>query len=271
MSQFKEERTALIDGDIIVYQCAASVESTQGDAMELFEKVTGMLEEWTRRAFCTKAIVCLSCNREDNYRREYWPVYKEHRSKKEPPAFLGQAREMITDEAKTMERPRLEADDLMGLLATNGKVNNPVIVSIDKDLESVPGWVFNPGKMDFPIRIPVSEADTLFHVQWMTGDSSDNYPGLYRVGEVGAMKKLHAAIVEGVSPEALVISEYYYHNKGYDYDYCLAMARCARILTADHWDAKRKQPVPYTPSDETLQECVALGVPESWLVSAVDG
>lgn len=66
-----------------------------------------------------------------------------------------------------------------------------------------------------------------FMVQTLTGDPSDNYPGLKGVGEVKARK-----LLEGITKPAeqwrVVLGAY--QKAGHGLDYALAMARCARIL-----------------------------------------
>ena len=256
MSEFKVGRTALIDGDIIVYTAAASAQSHQLDEKELEDRIKFDLADWTERAACTDHIVCLSGPRDANFRREVYPLYKANRPD-ERPEFHGMATSIIRSAAsKIFEREILEADDCMGLLATLMKgdeplIVNPVIVTIDKDLRTVLGWHFNPNKEDFPVFVDQQAADRQFITQWMTGDSSDGYGGINRFGPKGAEKLLDETPYEQWVQVAM--EKYAAHSKGYDWGYCLAMARCARILTAANWDTKKKEPVLWTPSDADIK------------------
>ena len=47
-----------------------------------------------------------------------------------------------------------------------------------------------------------------------------------------------------------------YEEAGLTYEYCLQMARCARILTAEWWDKETKTPILWEPGHipENLEE-----------------
>lgn len=103
-----------------------------------------------------------------------------------------------------------EADDLCGIAASEGHL----VAAIDKDvLYSCPGHKFNYDTQEFHIQ---SEEDAwrYFFTQTLTGDTADNIPGLYRVGEAAAGKILNN--VES-SPRALydaVLATYKEYLKG---------------------------------------------------------
>lgn len=258
----KIHRTALIDGDILVWKAAATAESKQLDEQELLERIEFDVKDWARRAFCSDIVVTLSGPRELNFRREVYPLYKANRPD-ERPAFHGMAMEIINSNFTVFRRDALEADDCMGLLSTlrDGEgehvVMNPVVVSGDKDLRTVCGWHFNPDidnrrGEDFPVFVSSQDADRMFITQWLTGDSSDGYPGIFRLGEKGAAK-----MIDSTDPydwEVMVLNAYRQHKKKYTYEYCLQMARCARILTDKWWDTKTKTPVLWLPQDKSLTD-----------------
>ena len=256
----KVDRTALIDGDILVYKAAAAAESHQLDKHDLLERIEFDVKDWTHRAFCSNAIICLSGPREANFRKEVYPLYKEHRPD-ERPAFHGVALEIIEGNHRIFRRETLEADDCLGLLATlrddddNPVVTNAVIISEDKDLRTVQGWHFNPNKdakrgEDFPVYVTEEEAERAFTTQWMIGDSTDGYPGVYRFGEKGAAKLLDS--LDPADWEAAALQKYACHAKEYTYEFCLQMARCARILTAYWWDTKTKTPILWEPAGASV-------------------
>lgn len=251
----KVARTALIDGDIIAFQAAAAAQTQQLDELELQERIIATVKDWTDRAFCIETIVTMSGPRESNFRKEVFPLYKANRPD-ERPEFLPMAQRIIDDNFNTFKREILEADDCMGILTTlrgaDGEqvIMNPVIVSPDKDMRTIPGWQFNPriedkrGE-DFPVYISQQAADKAFIIQWMIGDTSDGYKGIDRFGEKGAEKLLNeTSPTEWIK---VVLRKYMSHKKSYTYEYCLQMARCARILTTDNWDSKAKKPVLWEP------------------------
>lgn len=258
----KVHRTALIDGDILVYKAAATAQTHQLDEQELLERVEFDVKDYARRAFCSDIIVCLSGPRELNFRREVYPLYKANRPD-ERPEFHGMALEIIERNFTIFRRDALEADDCMGLLATlvdkSGEpvVMNPVIVSGDKDMRTIPGWSFNPDidksrGEDFPVFINEQDAERMFIQQWLTGDATDGYPGIFRLGDKGAAKLI--ANTDPYDWENMVLDVYRNHKKEYTYEYALQMARCARILTAKWWDAGTKTPKLWVPHHLSLAE-----------------
>lgn len=84
-----------------------------------------------------------------------------------------------------------EADDLLGIAQYS--VYGPedsVIVSIDKDLDMIPGFKYN-FMHDVGYYVEPDKADENFHMQLLTGDSTDNIPGLPGIGPAKAKKALH--------------------------------------------------------------------------------
>ncbi len=244
---FKVHRTALIDGDIIVWKASAFAHDHQEDELDVAERVTWDVQDWMKRAFCSEAIVCFSGPRELNFRRDAWPLYKTARPD-ERPNFHRLAVDVIQAEFRTFQRDNLEADDCLGLLATLRTVESPVIVSIDKDMRTISGWHFNPDKQDFPTLITWEQAERNFLIQWAMGDRVDGYKGIERVGEKGAERiLLNASVGTGVIGCGVNAVLKAYKDKGHTFEYALSQARCARILTADWWDREAKKPVLWAP------------------------
>lgn len=253
-TKLKHHRTALIDGDIVVWKASAFAHDHQGDELELEERVVWDVGDWMRRAFCSAAIVCFSGPRDSNFRRDAWPLYKTNR-KDERPEFHGMAVDILKENFKVFQRETLEADDCMGLLATMGTIENPVIVSIDKDMRTIPGWHFNPDKDDFPLHVSYDWAEYSFLLQWAMGDRVDGYKGIEKVGQKGAEKILRGSGESGV--RAVLDA---YRDKGHTWNYALAQARCARILTVDNWDLDTKKPILWSPlsiDTEGLEDWIA--------------
>jgi 5'-3' exonuclease len=242
--EFHIHRTALVDADYLCYEAAAWALSTQADFDDLHERLTNTIRRWVEQACCSDWIVLYSCEREDNFRRDHYPLYKAHRSGSAPP-MLEDAKQVIRSMGKkSIARPRIEADDLMGILASNGKVENPVIITRDKDLRQIPGWHFNPYAEDFPVFVGQHDADRLFYSQWLTGDQTDGFGGIKGVGPAKAAKLLEG-LCSGVQSELAVMDAY--REAGYTWQECLAQARCARILRSEDWDATRQEPIPWEP------------------------
>ena len=245
MSMMTMPTTALLDGDMVAYRAACITD----DIEEMPMVIRQIMRQWTPPGI-THLLVAMSCDRADNFRREVWADYKGHRDKLKLDEGLQDRLKygkeiMFEDELHCKYVPTLEADDLMGIACSSGKA---VAVTLDKDLLSCPGWHYRPqyshtgkrdengkqGKVTHEAEIiyqPEWRADELFFKQWLMGDMTDNYPGLPRVGPKTAEKLLRANRRENW--DALVLATY--EAKGFDLEYCLAMARCARILRTGEW------------------------------------
>lgn len=85
----------------------------------------------------------------------------------------------------------VEADDEIGCyLSKYG--SGAVSVSIDKDLLQIPGWHYN-WVNDTVRKITPREADFNFYTQMLTGDATDNVPGIAGLGPKGAAQLLDGA------------------------------------------------------------------------------
>lgn len=81
-----------------------------------------------------------------------------------------------------------EADDEVAIRMSK-EPNTYTLVGVDKDLLQIPGWHFNPSK-DLERYVNEFEAYKSFCLQLLTGDRTDNIPGLQGVGPKKAEKAL---------------------------------------------------------------------------------
>ena len=174
---------AVIDGDWVAYTAACYAENEGYDWLE--ERIKYDLKDFS--SGFTDTAVAFSCSRSDNFRRDYWPLYKANRDNKPKPEFLQDAIAMLKDHSDmVLERPRLEADDLISMLVCEGWCG----IAIDKDMRTVPGWHWNPRKEDDPVLISDIEAETFERIQIVAGDSTDNIFGILGRGPAWAKKQL---------------------------------------------------------------------------------
>jgi DNA polymerase-1 len=223
----------LIDGDYLAYRSVFLTDGAAGSTQDLADMLIGMCNEWVVDACAaydteaTKVVLCMSKFRKKNFRHDLYAGYKASRKDRETPEYLPKAYEMIDEgviEGTTVcSQEGLEADDLLGIYQTT--FDNTCIVTVDKDLLTIPGRHWNPIKK---IKDDVTEewADYRFHLQWLTGDSTDCIPGLPGIGPKKAAKILDAS---EESYEQVVMNAYKEH--GMDYDYCVLMGRLVKILT----------------------------------------
>ena len=199
-------RTLLIDGDWLCYKAATVVETEiewsedqwtlTADVNEAFRVAEKWMEEWTEVVGSDahdKPWVLFSDSSGKYFRNEVFPEYKGKRKGKRKPVCYKALRRRLEKEYDAFAKPRLEADDLMGIYATNYEVDNPVIVTIDKDLDTVPGLHYNPDK-DKLYEVSPEEAKWNHMFQTLVGDATDGFKGCPGVGAVKAKKILEAAL-----------------------------------------------------------------------------
>lgn len=226
--------TLLIDGDMLLYKAAAGSESLVqwdadwwilgGNLGEAKDLVRDEIDQLTTRFSANSRYFCLS-DQPTVFRHDIFPAYKAGRGRK--PLVYAALREWATSEYNAVIRPKLEADDVMGIIATQGK--DTVIVSDDKDMLTIPGVHWRLGEL---ITTTPEEAWKLFLTQALTGDSTDGYNGCPGIGPVSANKLLEK---QGFSWETVVGA---YRKQGLTEDDALLNARLARILHFGDWDTK---------------------------------
>lgn len=274
--------TLLVDADIVAFKFASSNQESHewGNGVKTvtvtpLEEVAAEVDVWLANLKETlkadELIICLSCSHEENFRLGVLPSYKGNRDYDNRPVLLGAIKDHMADNYRTYARPSLEADDVMGILSTHPTLipGRKIIVSEDKDMKTIPGWLYNPAK-DFKPRLIAEQDAEYFHLyQTLTGDATDHYKGCPGVGPVAAeeclsmVEKLvpvHREITQGkrkgeietkfekVPADSLweaVVSRY--HAKGLTEEDALVQARCARILRHIDYCFKTKQVIPWTP------------------------
>ena len=118
----------------------------------------------------------------------------------------------------------------LNILATSKKYDNPIIVSVDKDMRSVPCTLLAGDDMEL---ITKRKADRHWMIQALTGDSTDNYFGIDKVGPVTAEKILGEAKTLEQMWEKVVEA---YEKKKYNFADAVLNAQLARILRDGDFD-----------------------------------
>lgn len=252
-------RTLLIDSDILAYKESSAgevrvdwdgdgnVDQTPEDFEAVKERVDRKIADFVRILKADRVIVCLSCERADNWRKDFYPAYKENRAGAVKPLHLMAAKEYMAREYETYLRPRLEADDVMGILSTHPKLvkGEKVIVSEDKDMRTIPGLLFNPDKDRRPATISPAYAAWWHMMQTLMGDRTDGYPGCPGIGPTKADRILVelASTYEDMWPVVLAT----YLSRKQTVEQALVQARIARICQYTDYDYKRKEVIPWQP------------------------
>ena len=236
-------KTVLIDADIIAFaNCCAGEESVdwgEGSASQweniplIRSNIQEQISHIQARTQCPNLVLCFS--HDTNFRYTVLPTYKHNRQDRVSPRSLTDIRRWMQEEYPWHMIPRLEADDVMGIMLTGGE--GDVIASIDKDLLMIPGRHYN-WRQDKFTRIKPWEGYRRFMMQVLTGDSTDGYSGIPKVGP----KKAEAILADCRSPsqmtEAVVEA---YMDRCLSMEYLLSQANVARILQAGMYNSKTGQ------------------------------
>jgi hypothetical protein len=176
-----------VDGDIIVYSVAFAAKD---DPVPFALKST--------RSACEQIMLDINADSieifltgKGNYRiglDPYYP-YKGTRNS-EKPAHFQPIRDYMVENLNAVIVDGEEADDAMGYHAVQ---NGWGIATLDKDLDGVPGWHYNWRRKEVYMVGP-EDADRFFYKQLLTGDSTDNIPGLFKRTGVKAMKKTYETL-----------------------------------------------------------------------------
>jgi len=125
-----------------------------------------------------------------NFRYDIYPEYKASRKDLEKPIHYQAIRDYYVNVLGAFVIDGMEADDMCSIRATELEYDG-VIVSIDKDLKQVAGSYYNPDKPEEGVvEIDPWTADFNFYCQLLTGDRSDDIPGISGLGPKKAAKLL---------------------------------------------------------------------------------
>ena len=177
----------IIDGDILCYRVGfACNEETEKVAIRT---MADMLEELIFIELSSNIHVGYLTGK-DNYRHDIAKTqpYKGNRKDAPRPVHLHSLREYLITAWDFRVANGQEADDAIGIHATLTR-DNSIIVSIDKDLDMIPGHHYNPVKKDhYYVNDKVALKN--FYRQILTGDKVDNVQGLRGIGPKKADKIL---------------------------------------------------------------------------------
>lgn len=255
-------RTLLIDGDTMIFEATAAHEYEQQwshwlwtlhadfeAALNHFKDTVEIVKE---KLQADRVILALSD--EERWRPKVMPMYKSNRVKTRKPITYGPLRDWCHDVYETFQRPTLEGDDVLGILATHPKLvtGEKIIVSIDKDMKTIPGLHLNyaeaRGQDDYETfvrQIRTEDADWFHMFQTLTGDKTDGYPGCPGIGPVNAEKLL-------AGPEtswwSTVVASY--AKKGLGEEVALQNARVARICRHTDYDFTKKEVKLWSPEEK---------------------
>ena len=246
----------LLDGDIILFKCCAALEEETtfdgwlhipwSDERAVRAAIDRTINKLMEDVQATEYVMCLS-DKNNNFRKDVLPEYKANRKGNRKPYCYGTMYEEWLEYNETVVMPNLEADDVMGILATDKDYRpdcKKIICSIDKDMNTIPCWLYNWDNMEEETKVTQKSANLNFYTQVLTGDTVDNYKGCPTIGP----KKAEAALENVLTEEEYwsIILELF-EKKDLTEDDALVQARCARILRAEDWDKETKEVILWEP------------------------
>jgi DNA polymerase-1 len=207
-----------------------------------------MLDRIFERFETREHLLCFSTG--PNFRYGVDPTYKNNRANSRKPLCYVELREQVEADFKCKALPGLEADDVMGIIATTPSIQkrNPIIVSQDKDMQTIPTSVWRQGEL---VNVTETMADYYHLYQTLVGDTSDGYKGCPGTGKVKAEKILNAEMDEAEKLDPLVFWKRVvaaYEKAGLTEQDALTQARLARILRFSDWNSTTKEPILWSPS-----------------------
>ena len=167
-TSFRKKADVMSDRDI------TEGEIVLDDIDKCLHSVKLTVEEILEGTGCDECTLYLT--RGENFRYQVYPEYKAGRLPK--PLLVPKIEEYMQSKWNCVVSEEIEADDALGIDQCTSLRNDEktVLVSIDKDLDMIPGWHYNPDKGTMYHMSPDQSMSCFWH-QVLTGDSVDNILG----------------------------------------------------------------------------------------------
>ena len=244
-----ERLTLLLDGDVFVYRHTSSVETPihwgndlwtlHSDAKEAKQKLDIQVRTLKKDLEADSVVFTFSSSL--NFRNDVLPGYKGNRTRRKPIAYRP-VRKYCLETYRNLTFPYLEADDVLGILATGRRVRGKkIVVTVDKDLKTVPCDLLNPLKPeDGVVTISRQKADYNHLTQALVGDTTDGYSGCPGIG----VKKAARILDQDPTWDAVKTA---YEDAGLNEEEALRQARVARICRTAGYNYAPKRVRLWTP------------------------
>lgn len=185
---------ALIDSDIFQHEFGNATDENGNILPWPFvqSRVQGRINRILEAVGADEYQLYLTSDDKSNFRYDIATIkpYKGNRKDLQKPYYYTHIRNFLIDHRDALEIRFMEADDAMAIeqyKALKEGRKDTVICSRDKDLKMVPGYHYNWGAGK-QLEQEIWWQDEInglrcFYKQLLTGDSTDNIPGLFGVGK----------------------------------------------------------------------------------------
>ena len=252
-----------VDGDMIAYEAlmGASTDIDWGDniwtlhvdkntAVYNFQSILDKASAHLEETFDRTAVSTYLCFTDSihNFRKDIEPTYKGNRKGRRKPVGFAFLIEELRKIYNVVIRKNLEADDCIGIGMTrpNKKQYTRIIISGDKDMNTIEGWFYDYIHDELCYNSPEG-AYYNFLKQTLMGDTADGYSGCPSYGKVKAEK----ALQEEPSWKTVVKC---YEEQNLTEEDALRNARLAFILHHDNYNMVTKEITLWTPPESNGKE-----------------
>ena len=193
----KQISKVLVDGDVMVYRSAfATQDKPPWETEDSLDQLLNYVVEETV-SFPSDNNFKVYLTGKGNFRNDIARAaeYKGNRRDTTKPTHYLHAREYLIDKWGAIVVNGIEADDAIATEFMTGDADSTVIVSVDKDFDTIPCWRFNFTNKTWVQNTPES-AIKFFYEQVLTGDRVDNISGIHGIGPKKAQKILEGSTSE---------------------------------------------------------------------------
>lgn len=174
----------LIDADSACYAAAFTSEGNTEEQARY--NLNRMMEDLLLDLNTNEYIMYLTGS--NNFRYKIFPEYKANRREQPKPQHLAMLKQHLIDSWGAILSEGCEADDLVAMEHTK-RENESLIITIDKDLDQLWGWHYNPRKKERYLVSP-NQANRFSYYQLLVGDTADGIKGCKGIGPKKADKHL---------------------------------------------------------------------------------
>lgn len=256
-------RKLLVDADLYAYHFATAGENRfyfdeEPAVVTDFPAAQAAFRKWLRN-LCELLdtpdyVLAFSDPTRRYFRHNILPTYKQHRTQGTVPVLLPEMKAWMKETFVSKTIDHLEADDIVGIMATMPGGEEHIVVGSDKDLRTIPAQHYNPSKSSLGVqKVSQAQADYNHLYQTLTGDSCDGYKGCPFVGPKKAAKILALDNFPILTSPAEVLNLRWiavvetFEQRGLTAADALVQAQVARICRASDWDFKERKVIPWKP------------------------
>lgn len=202
-----EHLNPLLDADYIVYGVGFAVGDNEPIEYALSTVKNALGHIWDR--FPDRTDQRIFIGGKGNFRDKVatLQVYKGNRDPANRPFYYQEIREYLINHHGAEVVTGMEAEDACGIEQYRNGGKTTVIVGVDKDLHTVPGYHYNPRKETLEY-IPLQDANTIFWKQVLTGDRTDNIRGIDGIGPKKADNLIAPVAGDWMKMREVVLKEY---------------------------------------------------------------